>query len=216
MKKIFAFILATIMVVSLVPASVYAAFSKCPVTHTKDNSACTVVEVVAPTCQSTGYTLYSCNACGEQFPDDVKKASSHKWVSDPKKAHLDIEANCLYETNGSIHQICSYCNKTQVKTVDYKSTDVHKLVKVSGVGCEELYECSICGDRGYIKDKKLNPTAAHTIEFKKIITELAFLDTIRPIDPALSDKIKYLTVAPMFAEAIERIYQEISVSKLWI
>ena len=49
-----------------------------------------------------------------------------------------------------------------------------------------------------------------------VITELAFLDTIAPIDPALSDKIKYLTVAPMFAEAIERIYQEISVSKLWL
>ena len=178
MKKIFAFILATIMVMSLVPASVFAAFTKCPATHTKDNSACTVVKVVAPTCQSTGYTLYSCNACGEQFPDDVKKASSHKWVSDPKKAHLDIAASCLYETNGSIHQICSYCNKTQVKTVDYKSTDVHKLVKVSGVGCEELYECSICGDRGYIKDKKLNPTAAHTIEFKKIITEPYWADGV--------------------------------------
>ena len=48
------------------------------------------------------------------------------------------------------------------------------------------------------------------------IKELAFLDTIAPIDPALSEKIRYLTVAPMFAEAIERIYQEISVSKLWI
>lgn len=47
------------------------------------------------------------------------------------------------------------------------------------------------------------------------IKELAFLDTIAPIQPGLSDKIKYLTVAPMFAEAIERIYQEISVSKLW-
>ena len=49
-----------------------------------------------------------------------------------------------------------------------------------------------------------------------VITELAFLETIAPIDPALSSKIKYLTVAPMFAEAIERIYQEISVSKLWV
>ena len=49
-----------------------------------------------------------------------------------------------------------------------------------------------------------------------VIKELAFLDTIAAIDPAKSAKIKYLTVAPMFAEAIERIYQEISVSKLWI
>ena len=51
---------------------------------------------------------------------------------------------------------------------------------------------------------------------ESVITELAFLDTIAPIDPSLSGKIKYLTVAPMFAEAIERIYQEISVSKLWL
>ena len=48
-----------------------------------------------------------------------------------------------------------------------------------------------------------------------VITELALLDTIPAIDPAKSSKIKYLPVAPMFAEAIERIYQEISISKLF-
>ena len=47
------------------------------------------------------------------------------------------------------------------------------------------------------------------------IQELALLDTIPAIDPAKSDKIKYLSVAPMFAEAIERIYQEVSISKLF-
>ena len=47
------------------------------------------------------------------------------------------------------------------------------------------------------------------------IQELALLDTIPAIDPAKSDKIKYLSVANMFAEAIERIYEEISVSKLF-
>ena len=47
------------------------------------------------------------------------------------------------------------------------------------------------------------------------IQELALLDTIPAIDPALSDRIKYLTVAPMFCEAIERIYQEVSISKLF-
>ena len=41
------------------------------------------------------------------------------------------------------------------------------------------------------------------------------LDTIPAIDPKKSSKIKYLQVAPMFAEAIERIYQEISISKLF-
>ena len=48
-----------------------------------------------------------------------------------------------------------------------------------------------------------------------VITEVAFLDTIPAIDSDLSSKIKYLTVAPMFAEAIERIYQEVSISKLF-
>ena len=47
------------------------------------------------------------------------------------------------------------------------------------------------------------------------IQELALLDTIPAIDPAKSDKIKYLSVANMFAEAIERIYQEVSISKLF-
>jgi len=46
------------------------------------------------------------------------------------------------------------------------------------------------------------------------IKELLFLDTIPP-QGIQCDKIKYLTVADMFAEAIERIYQEISVSKLF-
>ena len=48
-----------------------------------------------------------------------------------------------------------------------------------------------------------------------VIQELALLDTIPPIDPARSSKIKYLSVAPMFCEAIERIYQEVSISKLF-
>ena len=48
-----------------------------------------------------------------------------------------------------------------------------------------------------------------------VITELALLDTIPAIDPKKSSKIKYLQVAPMFAAAIERLYQEISISKLF-
>ena len=48
-----------------------------------------------------------------------------------------------------------------------------------------------------------------------VITELALLDTIAPIDASKSEKITYLPVAPMFAEAIERIYQEVSISKLF-
>ena len=49
-----------------------------------------------------------------------------------------------------------------------------------------------------------------------VITEFAFLNT-NPVECGIGcDKIKYLSVAPMFAEAIERIYQEISIAKLFI
>ena len=50
---------------------------------------------------------------------------------------------------------------------------------------------------------------------KSVIQELALLVTVPAIDEGLSDKIKYLSVGPMFSEAIERIYQEISISKLF-
>ena len=48
-----------------------------------------------------------------------------------------------------------------------------------------------------------------------VLDEVIFLDTI-PARPEVNcAKIKYLSVAEMFAEAIERIYEEISVSKLF-
>ena len=48
-----------------------------------------------------------------------------------------------------------------------------------------------------------------------VIQELALLNTIPAVDPDRSAKIKYLSVGPMFSEAIERIYQETSISKLF-
>ena len=49
-----------------------------------------------------------------------------------------------------------------------------------------------------------------------VINEVVFLDTVPCPEAARgSKKIKYLSVAHMFAEAIERIYEEVSVSKLF-
>lgn len=47
------------------------------------------------------------------------------------------------------------------------------------------------------------------------IQELALLDTIPAVDASLSEKLLYLPVAPMFSDAIERIYQELPISKLF-
>ena len=79
------------------------------------------------------------------------------------------------------------------------------LVEVGGA--KNIYACASHGVLSGPAIQRINDS---------VITELAFLDTIAPVDSSLSEKIKYLTVAPMFAEALERIYQEISVSKLWV
>ena len=78
---------------------------------------------------------------------------------------------------------------------------------VEGGGAKSVYACASHGVLSGPAVERVNGSP---------IKELAFLDTIAPIEASLSDKIKYLTVAPVFAEAIERIYQEISVSKLWV
>ena len=79
------------------------------------------------------------------------------------------------------------------------------LVEVGGA--KNIYACASHGVLSGPAIERINDS---------VITELAFLDTITPVAAEKSSKIKYLTVAPMFAEAIERIYQEISVSKLWV
>ncbi len=50
------------------------------------------------------------------------------------------------------------------------------------------------------------------------LEEVMFLNTIQPKPDVekLSPKVKYLSVAHMFAEAIERIYEERSMSKMWL
>ena len=52
-------------------------------------------------------------------------------------------------------------------------------------------------------------------KYQSQIEELALLNTIPEHPDAARARIKYLTVAPMFAEAIERTYQEISIAKLF-
>ena len=57
---------------------------------------------------------------------------------------------------------------------------------------------------------------AYDLIEKSPIQELVFLDTIPATERAKeSSKIKFLTVAHLFADAIDRIYQEVSISKLF-
>ena len=78
------------------------------------------------------------------------------------------------------------------------------LVEVGGA--KTVYACASHGVLSGPAIERLNDGA---------IEELALLNTI-PVEMGKGcDKIKYLSVAPMFGEAIERIYQEISIAKLF-
>ena len=73
-------------------------------------------------------------------------------------------------------------------------------------GANKVYACASHG--------VLSGPAIDRLE-KSSIEELALLDTIPAHPEAARGRIKYLTVATMFAEAIERTYQEISIAKLF-
>lgn len=187
MKKIFAFVLASIMVLSLVPASAFAAITKdCPETHNLDNCEYTFVETVIPSCKDGGYgyTVYECNVCGERFLADFVETLAHIWVSSADGNHKNTTASC--KGNGTVGKeylkckICSapYNGPYAVKDGDfaYKKTDpdqAHKLNYVSGYGCEAQYKCSVCSGTFYGVDENgyAKKTASHTWEFTKVVKE---------------------------------------------
>ena len=78
------------------------------------------------------------------------------------------------------------------------------LIEIDGV--TEIYACASHG--------VLSGNAIERIE-ESPVKELLFTDTIPYRGEKTCAKIKYLTAAPLFAEAIERIFQEVSISTLF-
>ena len=78
------------------------------------------------------------------------------------------------------------------------------LIRIDGVS--EIYACASHG--------VLSGKAIERVE-ESPVKELLFTDTIPYRGENPCSKIKYLTAAPLFAEAIERIFQEMSISTLF-
>ena len=146
-KKIFAMFLALLMVVSLLPTSVFAA--DCPAVHTKGNCEYTEVKVTAPDCGNKGYTTYKCNACGETFVADfVDPVGEHTWKdADP------VAETC--EKNGSVGgKECTVCHKVVDATVVNKIPDGLKCEfgawLPANVDCttggKQTATCAFCGN----------------------------------------------------------------------
>jgi ribose-phosphate pyrophosphokinase len=90
--------------------------------------------------------------------------------------------------------------------IDTAGTIVNSAKALSERGAKEIYACCTHG--------VLSGPAIERIA-KSEIKELVVLDTINLPATKRIDKIKILSVAPVFAEAIRRIYDDVSVSTLF-
>jgi len=77
---------------------------------------------------------------------------------------------------------------------------------VQNGGAKEIYACASHG--------VLSGEAVERIE-NSVVKEIVFSDTIPHERSKGSEKIKYLTAAPLFAEAIKRTFEEVSISTLF-
>ncbi|NLM83250.1 MAG: ribose-phosphate pyrophosphokinase [Clostridiales bacterium] len=74
-------------------------------------------------------------------------------------------------------------------------------------GAKTIYACATHGVLSGAAISRINDSP---------IEELIFTDTIPyPAGQAVSGKIKYISAAPLFAEAIDRVYEEVSISTLF-
>jgi len=187
MKKIFAFILATIMVMSLVPASVSAAITNCPKDHNVDNCKWTVVDVVDPTCVTEGYTAYECNDCHTQFLGSFVEKLGHDYsISTADKTHANKAPNCGTGTNGIAWVKCARCgaagdNACDVSgckdancTLGYIIVEAEHTYKQTSanLGCLTVYTCTECNKNFYKNaDGEYTTTVEHNWKFDKTTAE---------------------------------------------
>jgi len=90
--------------------------------------------------------------------------------------------------------------------IDTAGTITNGAEALKKMGAKEVYACCT--------HAVLSGPAVDRLK-NSVIKELVMLNTIKMPEEKQCDKFKILSVAPVFAEAIRRIYEDISVSKLF-
>ena len=94
-----------------------------------------VTEEKESTCETIGYTVYTCTECGDKI-SEFKDPKDHTWGD-----WVVEDAVCIYD--GQKTRICTVCGETDYEIIDAKYTE-HNLKKVtSSDGCI-AYECTRC------------------------------------------------------------------------
>jgi len=97
-KRSLSMLLALVMIVGMLPVGVLAEEQE-----TSVECAHNYVpgETVAPTCTEAGYTLYTCDTCGDSYEADVVEALDHDWeVDDTQKVCIACGATETISVTG--------------------------------------------------------------------------------------------------------------------
>ena len=187
-RRILAILLACVMVLSIVPFSVFAEDAvTCPgkgkvhdQTHV-DAGLATLVATVAPKCEEAGYDLYKCNTCEDEFPVNFKPATGtpHDVVKVDAVPHTVKEDGTIVPGNREYYE-CKLCGK---KWADEARTEV--VLDVSDkehvfndgttvdASCEDgSYTTKTCLVCGYVeKSAPNNDATGHDWKFDHVDTE---------------------------------------------
>ncbi|MBQ8145236.1 MAG: hypothetical protein IJ039_00480 [Clostridia bacterium] len=105
-------------------------------------------EVVAPTCDDFGYTIYTCSDCGATKKGDIVRETGHSWVNatctvaktcstcsatsgDPLGHDMSVAATCTTPLS------CSRCDYTEGEALGHTWTDAT---------CTTAKTCSVCSE----------------------------------------------------------------------
>lgn len=121
-----------------------------------------VATVSAPTCETVGYTTYTCTECGEKYTSEIVPALGHVEKTVPGKA-----ASCDEEglTDGISCEVCNKIIKTQAKIPKTEHSYVKKVVEPT---CDKsgyvTLTCTVCNSYAV-------PTTTPALGHNEIVVE---------------------------------------------
>ena len=109
-------------------------------------------EVTEPDCVNSGYTTYTCTACGDSYKGDYTSALGHSWIA----ADCDTAKTCSvcgategealgHKYDNDCDADCNTCGATRTPA-DHKY--VESIVANANCGYDGMakHTCSVCGD----------------------------------------------------------------------
>jgi ribose-phosphate pyrophosphokinase len=143
-------------------------------------------------------------------PDLGSVSRSRKFAD---KLHAPIAIIDKRRPRANVCEIMNIIGDVKGKTailvddmIDTAGTIANAANALVDLGAKEVYACCSHGVLSGPAVERLQNSA---------IKELVMLNTINLPKEKQIDKFKYISVAPIFAEAIKRIYEDVSISKLF-